>query len=84
MYQKDIYLPLRKKVKSKPINMNDVDWEILDRKDLGIVRLCSGTTIAFKISEEKTTKGFIERFSNMHEKHSTSNKVFQKKKLFNM
>ena len=36
LYQKDLYLTLSGKTK-KPTGMTDVEWEILDRKALGIV-----------------------------------------------
>ena len=39
LYQKDLYLPLSIK-KKKPMAMTDAEWEILDRKALGTVRLC--------------------------------------------
>ena len=48
MYQKDLYLPLSRK-KKKPAAMTDVEWNILDRKALGTVRLCLTTSVAFNI-----------------------------------
>ena len=39
LYQKDLYLPLSGKTK-KPMPMTDAEWNILDRKALGTVRLC--------------------------------------------
>ena len=39
LYQKDLYLLLSGKTK-KPMTMIDVEWEILDRKALGTIRLC--------------------------------------------
>ena len=39
LYQKDLYLPLSGKTKN-PTIMTDAKWDILDRKELGTVRLC--------------------------------------------
>ena len=38
LYQKDLFLPLRG-VAKKPAAMKDEEWEILDRKALGMIRL---------------------------------------------
>ena len=53
LYQKDPYLPLSGK-KKKPAAMTDVEWNILDRKALGTVRLCLVASVAFNILKEKT------------------------------
>ena len=66
------------------MTMTDTEWEILDRKTLGIVWLCLATSVAFNISKEKTTKGLIKALEKLYEKPSTSNKVFLMKHLFNM
>ena len=39
LYQKDLYLPLGGKER-KSMSMTDEEWEILDRKALGTIRLC--------------------------------------------
>ena len=83
LYQKDLYLPLSRKTK-KPTAMTDAEWEILDRKALGIVRLCLAASVAFNISKETTTEGLIKALAKLYEKPSTSNKVFLMKLLFNM
>ena len=83
LYQKDLYLPLEEKSK-KPTSMSDEEWNLLDRKALGAVRLCLSSTVAFNISNEKTTKGVMDKLAKMYEKPSASNKVYLMKKLFNM
>ena len=45
LYQKYLYLPLGGKA-NKPTSMTDEEWEILDRKALGTIRLCLGIIIA--------------------------------------
>ena len=53
LYQKDLYLPLSRKTK-KPAAMIDTEWNILDRKALGTVRLCLAASVAFNILKEIT------------------------------
>ncbi|KAK9133630.1 hypothetical protein Scep_013158 [Stephania cephalantha] len=83
LYQKDLYLPLGGK-SSKPIDMDDKAWEILDRKALGAIRLSLSPSVAFNISKEKTTQDVMKALTRMYEKPSASNKVFLMKRLFNM
>lgn len=83
LYQKDLYLPLGGKAK-KPTDMTDPEWEILDRKALGSIRLCLAASVAFNISKEKTTIGLMTALDKLYEKPSASNKVFLMKRLFNM
>ena len=83
LYQKNFYLPLGGKAK-KPTTMSDAEWEVLDRKALGTVRLSLSKSVTFNISKEKTTKDVMDALSRMYEKPSASNKVFLMRKLFNM
>ena len=83
LYQKDLYLPLSGKTK-KPATMTDAEWNILDRKALGTVRLCLAASVAFNISKETTTEGLMQTLAKMYENPSASNKVFLMKRLFNM
>ena len=39
LYQKDMFPPLGRKVK-QPVTMEDEEWEVLDRKELGTIWLC--------------------------------------------
>jgi hypothetical protein len=64
--------------------MKDEEWEVLDRKALGTIRLCLASLVAFNISKEKTTEGVMSALSKLYEKPSDSNKVFLMKRLFNM
>ena len=64
--------------------MKDEEWEIIDRKALGMIRLSLAASVAFNISKEKTTKGLMDALAKLYEKPSASNKVFLMKWLFNM
>ena len=71
-------------VAKKPTAMKDEEWEILDRKALGMIGLSLAASMAFNISKEKTTKDLMDALAKLYEKPSTSNKVFLMKRLFNM
>ena len=64
--------------------MKDEEWEILDRKAQGTIRLCLAVSVAFNISSENTTKDLMKKLASLYEKPSASNKVFLMKRLFNM
>ena len=83
LYQKDLFLPLSRVVK-KSVAMKDEEWEILDRKALGTIRLSLAVSVAFNILKEKTTKDMMYAMAKLYEKPSMSNKVFLMKRLFNM
>jgi hypothetical protein len=64
--------------------MKDEEWEILDRKALGMIQLSLVASVAFNISKEKTTKALMDTLAKLYEKPLASNKVFLMKRLFNM
>jgi hypothetical protein len=66
LYQKDLFLPLSG-VAKKPTAMKDEEWEILDRKALGTIRLSLAASVAFNISKEKTTKGLMDALAKLYE-----------------
>ena len=48
LYQKDLFLPLSGVAKNSAA-MKDEEWEILDRKALGTIRLSLAASVAFNI-----------------------------------
>ena len=64
--------------------MTDTEWDILDRKALGTIWLCLVASVAFNISKEMTTEGLMSALAKLYEKTSASNKVFLRKRLFNL
>nr|KYP41399.1 hypothetical protein KK1_037233 [Cajanus cajan] len=54
--------------------MSQADWELLDRRTLGIVRLTLMKNVAYNIVNEKMTYGLIKVLLNMYENPSASNK----------
>ena len=83
LYQKDLFLPLSG-VAKKPATMKDEEWEILDRKALGMIQLSLEALVAFNISKENTMKEMMDALDKLYEKPSASNKLFIMKILFNM
>jgi hypothetical protein len=83
IYIKDLFLPLGG-IAKKSMAMKDEEWEVLDRKALGMIRLSLAASVAFNISKEKTTKELMDALAKLYEKPSMSNKVFLMKRLFNM
>jgi len=83
LYQKDIYLPLNRKAKNLA-SMKDEEWDILDRKALGIIWSCQATSVAFNISKEHIVEDLMKKLATLYEKPSSSKKVFLVKRLFNM
>ena len=66
------------------MTMNDGEWEVLDRKELGTIQLCLATLVDFNISKENRKKKLMHALSKLYEKPLVSNKVFLMKRLFNM
>jgi hypothetical protein len=65
LYQRDLFLPLSR-VAKKPTAMKDEEWEILDRKALGTIRLSLAVSVAFNISKEKTMKGLMDALAKLY------------------
>ena len=78
-----LYLLLGGKAKQSTA-MKDEEWEVLDRKALGTIRLFLDSSVAFNILKEKTTKSMMSALGKFYEKPLASNNVFLMKRLFNM
>jgi hypothetical protein len=83
LYQKDLFLPLGG-ITNKPTTMKDEEWEVLNRKELGMIQLILETSVAFNISKEKKMKELMDALDKLYEKPSVSNNLFLMKRLFNM
>ena len=60
LYQKDLYLSLGRKEKQS-VAMKDEEWEVLDRKALGTIRLCLASSGGLQYFERKNNIGCDER-----------------------
>jgi hypothetical protein len=56
LYHKDLFLPLGG-IENNLMAMKDKEWEVLDRKALGTIRLILEASVDFNISKEKTMIG---------------------------
>lgn len=64
--------------------MSNEEWGIQDRKALGTIQLFLAPSVAFNITEEKTTETLMTTLAKLYEKPLASNKVFLMKHLFNL
>ena len=66
LYQKDLYLSLGEKTKQW-MPMKDKEWEVLNIKVLGTIRLCLDSPMDFNILKEKTTEGVMSTLDKPYE-----------------
>jgi len=64
LYQKKLYLPL---TGQKPTDMEQSDWDLLDRQTLDVIRLILAKNVVFNIMNENTTVYLMKALSNMYE-----------------
>ena len=81
LYVKKLHLPLLGK---KLDSMEEDEWNLLDRRVLGVIRLTLTRLVAHNIVKEKTIVDLMKALSSMYEKLSANNKVHLMKKLFNL
>jgi hypothetical protein len=67
LYHKNLFLPLGG-IEKKLTTMKDEDWEALERKALGMIRLSLAVSVVFNISKEKTTKELMDALNKLYEK----------------
>ena len=80
-YKMKLHLPL---FGEKPKTMKQVDWELLGKRALGVIRLTLACNVAFNIVNEKTTTGLMKALPDMYEKPSAINKVYLIQRLLNL
>jgi hypothetical protein len=83
LYQKDLFLQLGG-IENNSMAMKDEEWEVIERKTLGTIRVSLEASTDFNILKKKTTKKPMDALAKLYEKPSSSNKVFIMKRLFNM
>ena len=74
-YQKNIFLPLGE-IAKKLASMAREVWEVLDRKTLGTIQLCLAASVAFNVTDQRTTKDLMNTLNTLYEKLSAYNNVF--------
>jgi hypothetical protein len=68
----------------KPTSMTDEDWEDLDARSLGIVRLCLAYELLFNIAKETTTTGLWTKLESLYMTKNLSNIIFLKRELYSL
>lgn len=71
MYQIKMNVPIKKKSDAMP----QENWELLNRKGLGAVRLTLAKSIVYNVTNEETTFDVMKMLSDMYEK-SSANKIY--------
>jgi hypothetical protein len=56
--------------------VKDEEWEVLDIKELGMIRLCLVASVAFNISKEKTTKDLMKALDKIYENPQPPTRYF--------
>jgi hypothetical protein len=79
LYQKGLFPPLGG-IEKNLIAMKDEEWEVLDKKALGMIQLSLEASMTFNISKENKTKELMDALAKLYKKPSASNKVFLMKK----
>ncbi|KAJ0489329.1 putative RNA-directed DNA polymerase [Helianthus annuus] len=78
--QKDLDMVM---VKDKPAKMEQVDWELKDKRARAVITLALTKSAAFNITKETTAYGMMNALSNMYEKPLAAYKVFLIRELVN-
>jgi hypothetical protein len=67
-----------------PIGTFVDDWKKLDRKAKSTIRLCLFDSVLLNVSEEATAKYLWEKLGNLYQSKSLVNKLFLRRKLYNL
>ena len=81
LYAKNLHAPM---LGTRPADMSDEDWKLLNRKTISLIRPTLAKNVAFNISKCTTTIEVLETLTNMYQKPTATNKVFLMRNLFNL
>ena len=59
-------------------------YDVTDRKDKGLIRLCLADSILINVHEEPTAKNLWKKLSEIYQAKSLVNKIFLRKKLYSL
>ena len=68
----------------KLASMTDEDWEDLDARILGTIRLFLADEVFFNIVEEMKTTGLWTKLESLYMKKNLSNKIFLKRHFYSL
>ena len=69
---------------TEPTGTSVDDWKKTDRKAKSTIRLCLSDSVLLNVSEEATAKDLWEKLGNLYQSKSLVNKLFLRKKLYNL
>lgn len=71
--------------KSRPADLTlAAQYDVIDRKAKGLIRLCLADSILINVHEEFTAKKLWKKLSEIYQAKSLVNKIFLRKKLYSL
>jgi hypothetical protein len=67
-----------------PTGTSADDWKKMDRKEKITIRLCLSDSVLLNVSKESTAKDLWENLGKLYQSKSLVNKLFLRKKLYNL
>ncbi|KAJ0085302.1 hypothetical protein Patl1_08742 [Pistacia atlantica] len=61
-----------------------VEWDKMDRKAKGLIRICLEDSVLMNVMDQDTAKGLWQKLENMYLSKSLVNVLFRRKKLYNL
>ena len=59
-----------------------IQYDVMDRKTKGLIRMCLADSILINVHEKSTSKNLWKKRSEMHQEKSLANNIFLRKKLY--
>ncbi|MBA0881345.1 hypothetical protein Goshw_001625 [Gossypium schwendimanii] len=69
-------------IRKKLENLNQIEWEELDKKTLSVIQLCLVNTVLQEVLIEKTSSSFWKRLETLYATKFLANRLVLKQRLF--
>jgi len=69
---------------TRPATISQDDWDTMDWKAKGLIRLCLVDSVLLNVHEEKTAKSLWKKLGDIYQGKSLVNKLFLRKKLYSL
>jgi len=69
---------------TKPSETSQDEWDVMDQKAKGLIRLCLADSILLNVHEEKTVKTLLKKLGDIYQGKSLVNKLFLRKNLYSL
>lgn len=70
-------------ISGRSSGMSNEDWQKLDRKDMGTLRLCLDSVL-LNVSDQTTTKGLWDQLQTLYQTKNLTNELFLRKQLYSL